>query len=229
MSIEMYGCKEDYCIKPPKLKKVITDDKLPNKCPFCNDGIYPQYLSHYTKETEAQFWFLCPTCYKTFIGYYNKNKLSNQYQFSNKTSKGNLLEIYIPEEIKEITNEFYNIYKEACQAYSLNLNKISGPSFRKAFEFLIKEYLINFQKVKKTEISKKDLFSCIKLLKKNEDIKTIANEIRWLGNNETHFENKIEEENEITLKKLKDLIEHTIYHFTSEIKAKNIKNSQKTL
>ena len=62
-----------------------------------------------------------------------------------------------PEEIspiaEEISPNFVSIYKEAMEAQEYGLVQICGPGFRKAFEFLIKDYakqLVDNDKEKKT-------------------------------------------------------------------------------
>ena len=51
----------------------------------------------------------------------------------------------LPDELKAISQDFCDIYVEADKAEQLGLKLVCGPGYRKALEFLMKDYLTSQQ------------------------------------------------------------------------------------
>jgi hypothetical protein len=153
----------------------------------------------------------CPNenCSKSFIGYYNFSS-GNNWNFNYGTSQGNLIGKSFNEVIVEISPMFEIIYNQAFSAEQQNLKEISGVGYRKALEFLIKDYLIARDEKTKDKILKMRLGNCIKDLVEDTRIKTVAKRAVWLGNDETHYLRKWEGKDLSDLKKLIDLTVHWI-------------------
>lgn len=101
------------------------------------------------------------------------------------------------------SKSFEKIYKQALIAENLGLSEICGPAYRKAFEYLIKEYLI--KKNPKSEHEKiivSKVYDCINKYFSDEKIKSIAKRTLWLGNDHTHYNQKWKNKNLIDLKYL---------------------------
>ena len=116
-------------------------DIYPDICPHCHKHQIPEYISgleYYnfgTKIVEAFFQCTNSDCNKGFIAYYHKGVLRE-------ISIGALLEKEFSEIIKTISPQFSIIYNQAYFAEQNNLNQITGVGYRKALEFLIKDYAI---------------------------------------------------------------------------------------
>lgn len=113
-----------------------------------------------------------------------------------------------PPLIKRFSKKFIEIYNQALTAEENDLSEICGLGYRKAFEFLIKDYLI--KKNEKTEHEKiKDmqLYPCINHYVTNDEIKLLAHRILWLGNDHAHYTKKWKGK---TLSDLKRLINLSI-------------------
>lgn len=118
----------------------------------------------------------------------------------------NIADEEFPEAIQKISPTFISIYKEAVESRERRLFQIAGPGFRKAFEFLIKDYakhLAPGDKHKNIEES----FSgkVVDEYIRNPRIQAVAKRALWLGNDETHYLRKWEKhdiEDLITLIKL---------------------------
>lgn len=69
------------------------------------------------------------------------------------------------------------------------MSQICGVGYRKALEFLIKDYLISGEsgEERKEAIKNKFLGNCIQYDVVNEQIKIVAQRAVWLGNDETHY------------------------------------------
>lgn len=105
---------------------------------------------------------------------------------------------------------FQVIYNQANSAEQLNLLEICGVGYRKAFEFLIKDYAKKNYPDEIETIEKKALGRCINDYVEDERIKKVAKRAVWLGNDETHYVRKWEGKDLNDLKKLIELSLHWI-------------------
>lgn len=197
----------------------------PSECPECHKLITPNYVYHRTKDNyKTLYLFLsCPNpkCQKCFSAEYNRYE-SAQFttRFSlHKIIKGQPKEYGFSDEITNISPMFVKIYNEAFTAEQIDLLEIAGVGYRKAFEFLIKDYLINKNHDKKEEIKTMFLGKCINELVEDERIKNTAKRVVWLGNDQTHYIKKWEGKN---LRDLKILIQLSINWIESEIMTNQI-------
>ena len=73
------------------------------------------------------------------------------------------------------------------------LNQLSGMGYRKALEFLIKDYCISKHPDKEQEIKDTMLSPVIKAYISDVKIFNLATASTWLGNDETHYTRKHED------------------------------------
>jgi hypothetical protein len=92
---------------------------------------------------------------------------------------------------------------------------VSGPGYRKALKFLIKDYLASLQPTEeaKKEIADMPLMGCIKKYVTDSRMRITAERATWLGNDETHYIRKWEDKD---LNDMKNLIQLTCYWIQSE-------------
>ena len=98
---------------------------------------------------------------------------------------------------------------------------VAGPGYRKALEFLIKDYIISQfteedagkRAAHKTAVERQQLASCISEYIKSDQIKEISRRAAWLGNDETHYVRKWEGK---VLQDLKKLISLTLHWIEAE-------------
>jgi len=183
----------------------------PNKCPFCHKTITPNFLHGHRNNNVMEVVLVCPnlSCKKSFIGYYD-NVLNQYFNFNGQTTVGNLVGKEFSDTVKSISENFITIYNQAYSAEQQGLTEICGVGFRKALEFLIKDYIIINKPDEKEKVEKKLLGACISEYVNDERIKTVAKRAVWLGNDETHYIRKWEGKNLEDLKKLIDLTVHWI-------------------
>ena len=188
----------------------ILVDKVPNQCPFCHMTIQPIYgTKHFISNINYDIAFTCSNamCNKRFFGLFQEN--NNAYYFQ-KISFGTLKQKDFSDSIKRLSPNFVKIYNESFSAEQYGLSEVCGVGYRKALEFLIKEYLINQEPGNREVIEKKMLYPCIKDHVSDLRIKTVAERAVWLGNDETHYVRKWEGKNMEDLKRLIDLVVHWI-------------------
>lgn len=110
--------------------------------------------------------------------------------------------------INDVSVSFGKIYNEAYSAEQMGLMEICGPGYRKALEFLMKDYAIQGKDEQTVDkIQKMALAKCIEDYIDDEMIKAVAKRAVWLGNDETHYVRKWEEKD---VQDLKGLIRLTI-------------------
>jgi len=198
------------------LQSDIPVDRTPDRCPICHLGITPiDWTTGALTGIGAERLLQCPSaaCQRLFIAKYHAANSIYMLQGCVPT------EIRTPvqsETIKIISPDFCKIFIEASKAEALGLKLVAGPGYRKALEFLIKDYVISQYPEKdvdliaahRTQVQKKLLASCIAEHVKSDQIKEIAKRATWLGNDETHYVRKWEGKD---LEDLKRLIALTIH------------------
>ena len=194
-------------------------DKLPDECPQCHKRISPIKGQGYS-DTKKQYSdkaleviFRCPNtdCHEVFIGYYSKDSRGNSFYLRN-TEPKTYSERSFSDIIKGLSFDFPKIYNQSLTAENAGLDQVCGAGYRKALEFLIKDYLIRqTQDEKEQEKIKQELLGvCIKNRIKDANIKEVAKRAAWLGNDETHYLRKWDQRDLQDLKKLIDLTVHWI-------------------
>jgi len=116
--------------------------EVPDECPVCGRlVIFPFHGASLAVATgELNTVHVCPNkacgsyviCYHTSAG-------SGLWKLK-KTEPPKLGQMILPDFSSEISSNFASIYKEAVEAKERGLAQIAGPGYRKAFEFLIKDY-----------------------------------------------------------------------------------------
>lgn len=107
-----------------------------------------------------------------------------------------------PSIIEDISPEFINIFRQSEKAERAGLNQLTGPSYRRALEFLIKDFLSNKFPDQSERIRVIPLKQCIHKIN-NEQIQKLADASAYIGNDLTHYD-KRNEYSDISL--LKELI-----------------------
>lgn len=195
----------------------ITVNRYPDKCPFCHKSITPDKISYSLGiERTLELSLKCPNndCKKTFIAYYDfdgrRSPGGDCYLFLNKTTTGNLISRDFSQSITDNFQNFILIYNQAYSAEQYNLTEICGVGYRKALEFLIKDYSIQKHSSEKENIEKMTLSNCIEKFVSDANIKSVSKRAVWLGNDETHYIKKWDDKDLSHLKKLIDLTLHWI-------------------
>ena len=194
-----------------------------NKCPICNSSIAPVEKSNFFNSDSKMYFFMfeCPACSKGFITHYNytnerkiKNNISyNMLKLVNSYPKVPELHQF-DENIKKLSSNFCEIFNQAYVAEQMNLNEIAGIGYRKALEFLIKDYCIDKNKEQEEKIKKEPLSQVITNYILSDKIRNLAKASIWIGNDETHYVRKYEDKD---IKDLKRFISATVAYITYEL------------
>ncbi|MET3127095.1 hypothetical protein ABID42_002201 [Arcicella rosea] len=193
---------------------------IPDTCPFCFQKITPNIYIGTTiiDHNIAEVFMKCPNtkCNKTFIGNYSFDSYYGSYNLNGLSFLQNLNRKSFNDTITEVSPSFESIYNQAFQAEQMELIDICGIGYRKALEFLIKDYLISKHPEKEEDIKKALLGNCIKQWIDNPRLKKVAERAVWLGNDETHYIRKWESK---SIHDLKTLIDITVSYLEAELLA----------
>ena len=186
--------------------------ELPNKCPFCHNSITPGILFGYSYNNYLDVFMNCPDnkCHRAFVAYYKFSSGSSLTTYLNQTSLGTLTIKSFSDKIDAISSSFVTIYNQSFASEQQNLTEICGVGYRKALEFLIKDYSILNNPSDKDKIEKMYLSNVIENYVNDSRINTVSKRAVWIGNDETHYIRKWEGKNLEDLKKLIDLTLHWI-------------------
>lgn len=190
-------------------------DVQPDQCPVCLNGVLPldQNVAG-ARENWLERFFRCPRreCGRFFIARYlgQQNAVGTmRYRLTEYlplTTKGSAQS----KVIKGVSPDFVSIFAEAEGAEQRGLRLICGPGYRKALEFLIKDYVIRSHQDKADEIKRLNLARCISEYVSDKRVRQVAARAVWLGNDETHYLRKWEGKDLTDLKGLIGLTVHWI-------------------
>ena len=113
----------------------------------------------------------------------------------------------IPKEVAEISPQFVEVMNQSAAAEDYDLLEAAGVGYRKALEFLVKDFCITSNPTEAAAIKSAFLGSVIDKYVDSANIKSCAKRAVWLGNDETHYERRWEGKD---LADLKILIQLTV-------------------
>ena len=118
------------------------------------------------------------------------------------------------ESIENLSPTFCDIYNQSSSAETYNLNQIAGMGYRKALEFLIKDYCIYRHNNDEQKIKSMFLSQVIEKYVDSDKIKNLSKVSAWLGNDETHYVKKFDDKD---INDLKKFINATVYFISYDL------------
>lgn len=189
---------------------------FPQLCPVCLHDIELKPL-YRVNGTNGQLWlFKCPRfqCQAVF-SILQKGEKAVQFPGVNQ-SPINL------NELSSISSNFVTTYKQAMKAERLDMTELYGEGYRKALEYLVKDFLIKYGNTNKTEeiILKMHLGDAVKKLP-DERLLNLAKASAWLGNDQTH---PVQKHPDYDVQDLKHFIEALAAFVVYSVRAKEAEN-----
>lgn len=164
-------------------------------CPFCGHALSPDLLFssliEYKNNKDNRLFILnyCPNCDNEFMSIHSYDPSDGGYLF-NSSAPVRFSGHAFSDNIQSLSPQFVTTYNESLHAEKLGLNSICGMGYRKALEFLIKDYVISKFPEEKVKIEQLPLAQCIGTYISDERLKTLAKASAWLGNDQTHYVQK---------------------------------------
>ena len=190
---------------------------LPSKCPHCGVALKELPVQGYGVKKNDSLYTLfsiyhCPHCDDGFMAvHYSGNQ---RYD----TTPAQLVMVFPADRSSSVTKfspyietlspDFVTIFNQSELAERDHLDKICGMGYRKALEFLIKDYAISTHPSDTEDIKKSMLGACINKYIDNDQIKTLASRSAWIGNDETHYVRRYDE---LGISEMKKFINACVY------------------
>lgn len=209
-----------------------------DECPHCHTSIEPILLSsvlvHPHKNVSSRI--------RTFTFLYKCNKCKHAFMVELKTNQLNESDPYIAFEtmlspsksvpnrqfskpIYKISEKFVTLYNQSQVAETTGLSDICGMGYRKALEFLVKDFAIYMHPEDQTSIKSQPLSQCIDKYMDNIKIKNLSKATTWLCNDEVHYEKRHEEYSLSELKTFLNAVVTAIELELQVIEAEKLLNS----
>ena len=170
--------------------------EYPEHCPHCGKSISPERIhvsdsedSYSSGDARFVVTFRCSrsACKKYFAVEYIFTSISDLCSIS-KYSYRPPIKVKLPENIEKVSPVFVEIYSQATIAEREVLDQIAGVGYRKAAEFLIKDYVISKNPSDEERIKSIMLGKVIAdYLNDFPKIQALAKSVAWIGNDETHY------------------------------------------
>ncbi len=159
---------------------------VPDACPICHRHSEMQVvtadLTEYRKTVQVVLRCAYIGCRSFFICYYHPGQSA---LIATKPLKPQVAQL--PEAVQKMSLMFVQVFAEAEEASQLGLSQIAGPGYRKAFEFLIKDYAKTLAPEKEAEIEAKFSGAVVNEYIAHPRIQELAKRSLWLGNDEAHY------------------------------------------
>ena len=183
MDVLIFGDPDD------EIREGLYSDEI-GKCPLCHVGIHSDNMSSILYKNVLYTIHHCPSCDGVFFCSYEEN--SKKLYKLHSVLPQQFVADELPESIKNLSPDFSRIFSQAQKAEENKLTEICGLGYRRALEFLVKDYLCNLYPDHADEIKQQPLGQCIKEGIEDKRIKVLAERATWIGNDQTHYIRKHE-------------------------------------
>lgn len=187
--------------------------ELPDACPRCKRKVHLSTLSTVHDGTTVCSLYRCGGCKSFFISW---GPMGHGRQEKSILEPNLYVKQSFDESIEKLSPDFVKIYNESLAAESTSLFTICGVGYRKALEFLVKDFAIKLNPDKEELIKEQLLAKVIRDYIDSKRIKTLAERTAWIGNDETHYERKHED---LNFSDMKRFISSMLFYVTSEMVA----------
>jgi hypothetical protein len=216
----------------PIANRRVSVDRRPNVCPMCHVTIEPAPggLNPYTNLQWLEVHFRCSNlqCSHFIIAVYKMD--SGQTTWDSNTPLHFHLTAVLPwrpvvrdfsQTIKDTSPSFPGIYNQANAAEDYGLPEVAGPGYRKALEFLLKDYAIklNPNPNDAATIRQMQLANVISTYFNDPRMSAVFSRAAWLGNDQTHYERRWID---LDISHLKTLINASVHFIEMEVLASSL-------
>ncbi|EPM6964166.1 MULTISPECIES: DUF4145 domain-containing protein [Vibrio] len=199
-------------------------DQEPDSCPVCNHlvsanrsnifkEIYDDSLD-YSRYLEVLYECPSTKCGHLFLAHFERksesqNSINAHFSYSHSTPN-HFKPPKFDERVYKVSSSFVEIFNQSANAEANGLSEVCGMGYRKALEFLIKDYCIASHTNETETIKAMPLMQCINKYISDINIKECATRAVWLGNDETHYQRKWQDNDIYDLKLLIGLVVHWV-------------------
>lgn len=205
---------------PDEFSYAVSYDE-PGSCPLCHFAIAPTHVTDewYRDNSSCRhlaIFYTCPHCFRPFVAHFTDDSPMNNCMSPVLDYCGP--ELYSAQQFEaNITNlspQFVKIYNQALEAERRQLDEIAGIGYRKALEFLVKDYCKHAHPDESDEIERTWLKTCIVKFIPQQSIQTLASRAAWIGNDEAHYTRKHEDRD---IADMKSFIQAMVHYIGMEL------------
>lgn len=183
---------------------------VPDVCPQCNYTITPLVLPSVAIERGNNSYefvaiLYCQHCRNPFVAKYSSNS-NKPFSVLPKSFAARSFE----KELEALSPGFVNAYNQAAFAEANEMTELAGMGYRRALEFLVKDYLVHRAPDDADTIKSQALGSCISDRVDAPRLKEAARGATWLGNDFVHYERRYIEYDITHLKRFIDATIHWV-------------------
>jgi hypothetical protein len=198
---------------------------FPNMCSICHhDSFKPEFLFGTFVRGDSSGYFLecvfqCTNsnCNSLLIGYYKRVHIRVPFELIKVSpTQTQTKEKNFSPEINEVSKRFVTLYNQLFIAEQKDIEFILGIGYRKALEFLIKDFLIFIDPNAREKVENASLRYCIKKID-NKSISGISDKVTWLGNEADQYTRQWDGKD---VNELKKMIDVTSTYITANIQLK---------
>lgn len=169
---------------------------IPSTCPHCGRTVAPQHVGQSSSSEnstivdQGRFSVIFRCAYEDCQKYFVIEYINERYEFATTINYfyRPKIKVNLPENIEKISPDFVKIYTQSAIAEKELLDQIAGVGYRKAAEFLIKDYAISKNPSDEGKIKAIMLGQVIATyLNDFPKIQALAKSVAWIGNDETHY------------------------------------------
>lgn len=175
-------------------------DTLPAYCPRCRQDVVPTVemggawagpWDEAPYEATLNIAVSCPACDRAYIVEYDATldpEEERDWLFSlSGTIPAGLRATVISATMKRISSDFARAYDQAVAAQAAGLEELAGAGYRRALEYLVKDYLIYKAPQHEDKYLKTALGNCIKDHINDAAIRELAGRAVSIGNDYVHY------------------------------------------
>ena len=186
-------------------------------CPICKCFFEPvakhqnTYQTHLMDNLIHYEVYECPACFTPFMAIWESRPYRDYLELKYLSPQRHFKKAF-DDMIKNISPDFVGIYHESERAEATGLLKICGSGYRKALEFLIKDYAVYLDPENAKQIEEETLHQTIQRLDCPK-LQMAAKKCSWLGNDHVHY--KFTHTNK-DIQDMKNLLDVTVYWIMAE-------------
>lgn len=207
-----FEIKEDTTAEPQT--PVCAEIDIPDVCPMCHSNGVPLQLASVAIDNDIYGVSLvailfCVRCQRPFLATYRPEGVKPIA-----VEPSALASRAFDKPLEQLSPRFVQTYNQTLAAETLGLSELTGMGYRKALEFLVKDYLIHSSPDDADTIRSEALGSCIANRIMLPQLKASARGAVWLGNDFTHYERRYAE---FEIDHLKRFIDAVVYWVLMEL------------
>ena len=194
---------------------------IPTVCPHCGTVFQTEPLTSFYKKPKQSgnastiySIYFCSACEKVFMARSIGSNTVNVASLSSILPDGSIHVTSFSDIISDCSPRFVDIYNQSETAEQKGLYEICGMGYRKAIEFLIKDFAISNEPDASDRIEGAKLSQCISEYISEHRIRDLAKASSWIGNDEVHYVRKHED---YSVSDLKQFISVLVSYIESEL------------